>query len=219
MCVPISPPGSMSYFTDFRIQILAAPLFFPEAYNYWAHLGLEITTNIFWLTTFALLAEEVAGWNIVGDFGFNPFLPRNWNSAIGATKGATALGAINWFLFIVTLVSFGTFAFPHCVFSLSISRIAQKLMVLLLGRDLSPQTPPGTRRRWLRRQSCTSRRREGRTSRHHSTRRIESCPSTAATTAGVYGSSCLGNAIAPNTCTARRSSRRISMSRSLAWRL
>jgi hypothetical protein len=110
MCVAIPQTRSPSNSTDFEIQILAAPLFFPEAYNYWAHLGLEITTNIFWLTTFALLAEEAAGWSIVGDFGLDTLLPGNWNAAIGATKAGAALGAINWALFIATLISFGACA-------------------------------------------------------------------------------------------------------------
>ncbi|KAH8745628.1 hypothetical protein BGZ57DRAFT_227798 [Hyaloscypha finlandica] len=112
------PGYGMSFFVFawtliFFGYILAAPLFFPEAYNYWAHLGLEIATNIFWLTTFALLAEEAAGWSIVGDFGLDTFLPKNWNAAIGATKAGAALGAINWALFIATLISFGIFLHQH----------------------------------------------------------------------------------------------------------
>jgi len=94
--------------------IFATPLFFPQAYNYWAHLGLEIVTNIFWLTTFALLAEEAAGWSIVDDFGvFDTFLPHKWNSAIGATKASAGLGALNWALFIVTLVVFSIHLHKH----------------------------------------------------------------------------------------------------------
>jgi hypothetical protein len=29
-----------------------------------------------------------------------------WNDAIGATKGAAAMGAINWALFVFTLITF-----------------------------------------------------------------------------------------------------------------
>jgi hypothetical protein len=93
--------------------IFGAPLFAPQAYNYWAHLGLEIVTNIFWLSTFALLAEESAGWDVVGAFGLDEFLPANWNAAINATKASAGLGALNWALFIVTLVSFGIFLHRH----------------------------------------------------------------------------------------------------------
>jgi len=113
------PGYGMSFFVFawtliFLAYIFVAPLFFPQAYNYWAHLGLEITTNIFWLTTFALLAEEAAGWSIVGDFGFiDEFLPPKWNSAIAATKASAGLGALNWALFIVTLVTFGLFLHKH----------------------------------------------------------------------------------------------------------
>jgi len=112
------PGYGMSFFVFawtliFFGYIIATPLFAPQAYNYWAHLGLEIVTNIFWLTTFALLADEAVGWSIVGDFGFDPFLPRNWDGAIGATKAGAALGAFNWALFIVTLVSFGIFLHQH----------------------------------------------------------------------------------------------------------
>jgi hypothetical protein len=99
---------SPSTFTDCEIQIFVSPLFFPQAYNYWAHLGLEIVTNIFWLSSFALLADEAAGWDIVDDFGFDEFLPPKWNSAIAATKAAAGLGALEWALFIVTLITFST---------------------------------------------------------------------------------------------------------------
>jgi len=93
--------------------IFGTPLFAPQAYNYWAHLGLEIVTNIFWLTTFALLAEESAGWAVVDDFGLDEFLPAKWNAAINATKASAGLGALNWALFIVTLVTFGIFLHKH----------------------------------------------------------------------------------------------------------
>lgn len=215
MCVAISQTRSPSNSTDFEIQILAAPLFFPEAYNYWAHLGLEITTNIFWLTTFALLAEEAAGWSIVGDFGLDTFLPKNWNAAIGATKAGAALGAINWALFIATLISFGAWA-PT---PLTLTLCPQKLMVHFLGRHLPPPTSPGTRRCRLRGKPRTSRRREEQHSRHHPSRRTEPCPAKAPSRAEPSGSYCLGNRVTRIKCTARRSSRRISISRSLVWRL
>jgi hypothetical protein len=70
------------------------------------HLGLECVTVVFWLSTFALLAEEAAAWDIVGDFF--EIWPKG-NEAIGATKGAAAMGAINWALFVFTLITFSMF--------------------------------------------------------------------------------------------------------------
>jgi hypothetical protein len=122
-------------------------------------------TNIFWLTTFALLAEESAGWAVVDDFGLDEFLPAKWNAAINATKASAGLGALNWALFIVTLVTFGTsfFHFP-------VQR--HKLTEFFLSRYLPPQAPPRTRRQRLelRRQQTRHRRGEGQHSRHYATR-------------------------------------------------
>jgi len=121
--------------------IFVAPLWFPQLYLYWAHLGLEIVTVIFWLVDFALLAHAAAAWNSVsnaysqvnqaigGDInqipGFNetgidPYafgvalLPHS-SSAIGCTKGAAAVGAINWLLFVITLIAFGYYLHLHRV--------------------------------------------------------------------------------------------------------
>lgn len=38
-------------------------------------------------------------------------------SAIKASKAATAFGALNWLLFVVTLIVFGTYYSPKCFFS------------------------------------------------------------------------------------------------------
>jgi len=114
------PGYGMSFFVfvwtlAFLVYIFVTPLWLPRFYLYWVQLGLEITTVIFWLSTFALLADEAAGWGAVqgalddvnNDFdgSENDFFPH-WNGAINATKAAAALGAINWALFVFTLVMF-----------------------------------------------------------------------------------------------------------------
>jgi len=134
----------------FLAYIFIAPLFVPAIYIYWAHLGLEIVTVIFWLVDFALLANAASQWNsfsselntlngdingngdISGDpylnypdlsgtnttavpnFGINYFIPHA-TAAIGSTKGAAAVGAINWLLFVITLIAFGYFLHQHRV--------------------------------------------------------------------------------------------------------
>jgi len=130
---------SMSIFTFcwtllFFIYIFVTPLWFPKIYLYWAHLGLEILTTIFWLTSFALLAQEEQGWgafnnaqneinSALGDLGASDgsdiginfdFIPK-FKSANNATKGAEGLAAVNWILFIVTLVAFSYFLHQHRV--------------------------------------------------------------------------------------------------------
>ena len=129
------------------MQIFIAPLWVPAIYLYWAHLGLEILTVIFWLVDFALLANAASQWNslsndfstlngdINGNYGtgniysrqdlsginttgipnysIDSFIPHA-TAAIGSTKGAAALGAINWLLFVITLIAFGSYIFLHC---------------------------------------------------------------------------------------------------------
>jgi len=89
------------YTLIFLGYILGTGFFAPHAYNCWAHLGLEIAANIFWLSTFAVLAQTAtyydAFWRFTGTY----------SSAKGATQGGAALGAITWALFIASLVTFG----------------------------------------------------------------------------------------------------------------
>jgi hypothetical protein len=47
------------------VYIIVAELALPVAYNYWAILGLDIFAIVFWLISFALLASEVAAYQIV----------------------------------------------------------------------------------------------------------------------------------------------------------
>ena len=82
--------------------------------------GFEFTVVVFWLTTFALLADEVRALDAAaglfgGLFGsiasfFDPNFTPSWDkieSAIKAMKAATAFGVLNWLLFTGTLVYAG----------------------------------------------------------------------------------------------------------------
>lgn len=86
------------------------------------------------MTSFALLADELKWWSLqqksidayknykddyIVDLGFKAKradLSNNIDAqeaAIGASRGATGLAAINWLLFCVTLVAFGIFLHKH----------------------------------------------------------------------------------------------------------
>jgi len=115
------PGYGMSFFVfawtlAFLVYIFVTPLWFPQAYIVWAQLGLEIVTTIFWLSTFALLAEEAAAWDWVGDdfegLGVYDVYPK-WHSAISATKAAAGLGALVWLSFVATLIIFGLNLHKH----------------------------------------------------------------------------------------------------------
>lgn len=116
------PGYGMSFFTfvwtiAFLAYIFVTPLWFPQFYLYWVHLGLECTTNLFWLVTFALLAQESAAWNEVDNFLggiINDIFARD-KRAIQCTKAAAGIGALNWALFILTLSVFGYFLHKHRV--------------------------------------------------------------------------------------------------------
>jgi hypothetical protein len=84
------------------------------------HSALEILTTTFWLTTFALLAQESQAWdaaqsildevNGLGAYeGVHIAVWSKAESAIKASKAATAFAALNWVLFLVTLFVFGTY--------------------------------------------------------------------------------------------------------------
>lgn len=105
----------------FLAYIIIAPLFIPKIYVYWVQLLLEFKTTIFWLATFALLAEEAAAWGSVegllntpvvdaqGNTTYTDYWP-GWKGAIDATKAAAGLGALTWLLFVVSLITFGEYA-------------------------------------------------------------------------------------------------------------
>jgi hypothetical protein len=80
-------------------------------------LVLECLSVIFWLSTFAALAVvatyswliEDTGTSVCGSYPYNYVCPRSvdYSSYGNATKAAAALGAIEWALFIGTLITFG----------------------------------------------------------------------------------------------------------------
>jgi len=124
------PGYGMTFFTFawtviFLLYIFITPLWYPEAYHYWAHLGFETTLVVFWLVTWALLAQEASEIDSVvsldnqalADAGLNlgDIFPTSWTHAINATKAGAALGALTWLLFIITLVVFGRFLHKHRV--------------------------------------------------------------------------------------------------------
>jgi hypothetical protein len=89
---------------------------FPVAYNKYAHLVLECLSVIFWLSTFSALAVVATySWGVA--CAYTGYCPRSkysgssssvdYSSYANATKAAAALGAIEWALFIGTLISFG----------------------------------------------------------------------------------------------------------------
>jgi hypothetical protein len=47
------------------IYVIVAETGAPVLYNYWAILGLDIFAIVFWITSFSLLASEVAAYHIV----------------------------------------------------------------------------------------------------------------------------------------------------------
>jgi len=118
------PGYNMSFFTFawtilFLLYIFLTPLIYPKFYHSYAHLGLEFLTVIFWLTTFALLADECKWWvaeqdsleaikKLYKDFGSNNGSGYSGEvnkllSACKASRAATGIAAIVWILFMVTL--------------------------------------------------------------------------------------------------------------------
>jgi len=109
--------------------IQLSTFFLPTAYNKYIHLVLECLTVIFWLSAWASLAAVAAVWswgNIYGD-GYvcgvyyycrrglddrslgKRYTESQLNGMINATKAAAGLGAIEWLLFIGTLISYGIY--------------------------------------------------------------------------------------------------------------
>ncbi|KLU85589.1 hypothetical protein MAPG_04612 [Magnaporthiopsis poae ATCC 64411] len=87
------------------ISILA----FPIAYNYWAQLGVEIASVIFWLASWASLAADGSALGTIPTYrGVYPGSTDTgrYNTAAGCIKGAAGVGALTWLLFVATLVFF-----------------------------------------------------------------------------------------------------------------
>jgi hypothetical protein len=80
--------------------------------------GLEILTVIFWLVTWALLASEAGVWSDYESTSYtvyghtyttSNYLPPKWKTAIDCAKASAGIGALEWVLFVITLVFFGTY--------------------------------------------------------------------------------------------------------------
>ncbi|CAK7198227.1 hypothetical protein SEUCBS139899_000885 [Sporothrix eucalyptigena] len=85
------------YFVYLGVSLSAVP----SAYHPLAHLPFEILINIFWLSTWAVLASEASS---IGDLGgYERFLPSSYRSALDCIKAAAAFGALLWVLFCITL--------------------------------------------------------------------------------------------------------------------
>ena len=85
---------------------------FVRAYNMWAVLGLEIACVIFWLVTFALLADHAKDGNDAKKAAnrFEDYFrldTRSENNEINSLTAAAVLSAINFLLFCITLAFFG----------------------------------------------------------------------------------------------------------------
>jgi len=133
---------SMSWFTFawtilFLLYIFVTPLWFPKFYLSWAQLGLEFLTVIFWLSTFALLADEGKWWSLLQtaineekqaeqlsglnstDFSDTPGLSgvlsdfSKEESGIKCSRAAIGLSALTWLLFVVTFIVFALFLNKH----------------------------------------------------------------------------------------------------------
>jgi hypothetical protein len=76
-------------------------------------------TTFWWLVTFAVLASEASAWGVVEGYSYvdafgnvvnaDSYLPTNWKAAINCAKASAGLGALEWVLFIITLVMFGIY--------------------------------------------------------------------------------------------------------------
>jgi len=110
----------------FITYIQLSTFFLPSFYNKYIHLVLECLTVIFWLAAWAALAAVAAVWTLGGivyddglcyDYAYcrrslelsKRFTDAQLNSMINATKAAAGLGAIEWLLFIGTLISYGIY--------------------------------------------------------------------------------------------------------------
>jgi len=85
----------------------------PTAYNKYVHLVLECLSVVFWLSTFAAVAVLATGYSYgYGYYGYGykrAAIEARYVDVAGCYKGAAALGAIEWALFVGTLITFGIY--------------------------------------------------------------------------------------------------------------
>jgi len=91
--------------------ILVSSRFFPLAYNVWGHLALESLAVLFWLVSWALTASEASLFTYLDGFYLDDYLGygngKNYSSAVGTGKATAGIGALEWILFVITLIVFG----------------------------------------------------------------------------------------------------------------
>lgn len=110
----------------FLCYIEISTFFWPVAYNKYAHLVLEILCVIFWLSTFGALAAVAAAWSFTTSYSSSyssgttcvygicvRATSYDSSSYANSTKAAAALGAIEWALFVGTLITFGIYLHRH----------------------------------------------------------------------------------------------------------
>lgn len=74
---------------------------------------LECLSVIFWLSTFASIAVLATGYSIIDAYAYGTIyykrgaIQARYVDIAGCYKGAAALGAIEWALFIGTLITYG----------------------------------------------------------------------------------------------------------------
>jgi len=112
----------MNIFTSILTLIFLAYIFVTafkvtQAYNMWAVLGLEIALVIFWLVTFALLADAAVAFDDWEEYfggqrvaGYNG---TDASAAVACTKAGAVFAAFTWVAFVVTLVFFSLTLHKH----------------------------------------------------------------------------------------------------------
>lgn len=112
----------LNIFTSILTFIFLAYIFvtafkFHQAYNMWAVLGFEIALVIFWLVTFALLADAAVTLKDWDDYwqgrrveGYNG---TDATAAVNCTKAAAVFAAFTWVSFVVTLVFYSLTLHKH----------------------------------------------------------------------------------------------------------
>jgi len=112
------------------VYIILATFIWPIIYNYWAILGLDIFAIVFWLTSFALLASEVAGLSFYSSasdscYYYDGVCYRKQRRALGkrattdiktyrnSLAAAAGLGGLEFLLFIISLVITSIFLHRH----------------------------------------------------------------------------------------------------------
>jgi len=111
------------------IYVIVAETGAPVMYNYWAILGLDIFAIVFWITSFSLLASEVAAYQIVTysnddcTYYYYGYCVKKRNLEERATTNvytyrnsmaaASGLGGLEFIFFVITLVFTGVYLHRH----------------------------------------------------------------------------------------------------------